>query len=588
MTRTPFVKVLFALTLLASAASGRGKYWVFFADKHLLSRADSVSALARFRQALTDRCLRRRAKVLPPERLVDWRDLPVWEGYVRAVEQMGAKIIHTTRWFNGVSVVAEDSVIAEIRRLPFVKDVRAVALGRREPEPIPEDTAYGLSAKQLWVENIPPLHAAGFDGDGVLVCITDTGFNPDHIAFAGADVVATWDFVSGDSVVDWQEGDPAGVPSHGSFCWSLLGGKVDGVMCGVAPGASFLLARTEDIGSETPAEEDNWVAAMEWADSLGADVISVSLGYSDWYLPSDMDGDTPVITAAADRAAYLGIAVFAAAGNSGATGYGTLTAPGDGDSVVTVGACDEEGFRAAFSSRGPTADGRTKPDILALGVTAYGADGMSDDGFRYGSGTSAATPIAAGVGALLLQIKPSLDPIALRRSLRMTASNPTAPNNDIGWGIIDAKAAAAYPANDTAVLILEAGWNLIALPVADTVPAEALPIIPPVYTFSCSTFVPVDTLVPGVGYFVLCPTDTFAVLCGNPITELEIHLRRGWNLVGGLSRRTFADELGAGSAVPHLFGYSASLGGYFPDKSAPPGCGRWVFSEEETTLMLSE
>ncbi len=580
------LRLLTILSILCGIAFGQGKYWIFFTDKGLFSKSDSIAALDDAKNSLTERCLARRAKVLPQNKIVSWRDVPVCEKYVREIEQTGVKIVHRTKWFDGVSVYADKTVLERISNFSFVSEIRPVAVGRRKTFPAVDDSDYGAAATQLYAEGVPKLHKIGADGSGVLICITDTGFNPEHIAFADMDIVAKWDFVSGDSIVDYEDGDPGGVQSHGSLCLSILGGFLAGTFSGVAPGASFLLARTEDIGSETPVEEDNWVAAMEWADSIGADVISTSLGYYDWYDFSDMDGDTPVITAGADMAAYLGIAVFVAAGNSGPA-YGSLTAPGDADSAITVGAADNSGVVAAFSSRGPTYDGRTKPDIIAPGVATFGVDGMSDSLFRYGSGTSMATPMAAGAGALLLQLRPSTDPIQLRNALRLTAANATSPNNDSGWGMLDATAAAAYPINDTAIVALEAGWNLISVPADTFVLASSLPIIEPAYTFAESIFVAVDTLFTGRGYFVFCTTDTFAVIIGEPITELTVNLQRGWNLVGGLSRRTFIDEYLDVFWSSFLYGYTSGSG-YFLTKSVAPGQGVWLLSNENRTPLLDE
>ncbi|MCD6418784.1 S8 family serine peptidase [bacterium] len=579
-------RYLSIILIIFEIASAGGKYWVFFTDKGLFTRTDTITALANARQTLSQRCLLRRSKVLPPEKIVSIRDVPVCERYIRAVENAGAEIIHRTKWFNGVSVRADEGVLNRISKLPFVKKIRPVAVGRRKILPPPDENDYGAARNQLVAENVQKLHEIGVDGSGVLISIHDTGFNPEHIAFSDMDIVAMWDFVSGDSVVDYEDGDPGGVQSHGSFCLSLLGGFIEDTFSGVAPGASFLLARTEDIGGEAPVEEDNWVAAVEWDDSCGADIISSSLGYYDWYDYSDMDGDTPIITAGADRAVYLGIAVFTAAGNSG-PGVGSLVAPGDGDSVITVGACDNYGIVASFSSRGPTYDGRIKPDILAPGVACYGVDGMNDSLFRYGSGTSMATPMAAGVGALLLQIKPSTTPIQLRDALRSTAKNATSPDNERGWGLIDAAAAAAYPVNDTSLIALKEGWNLIAVPVDTFILASSLPIVEPAYTYAESIYITVDTLVPGRGYFVLSSSDTFAVVIGEKITSLPVQLKYGWNLVGGLSRRTFIDEYLDVFWSFYLYGFDSDMG-YYLTKSIAPGQGVWLLSNEDRTPILSE
>ncbi len=583
-------KVIFTILLFLSFLFAQEKYWIYFSDKGLRTEQDTIIALEKTEKVLTNRCIFRRAKVLPPNKIVDWKDIPLCKYYIQRVESAGAKIVHISRWLNAVSVRANPDVLSKIADFPFVEKIDIVRKFHRKF--IPEDTTeysaeaiYGMSKEQLSFMDIPPLHKMGVFGDGVLLCITDTGFNRHHIAITHCDVEASYDFVSDDTVVDFQDGDDPAIVSHGTRCWSEIGGRVDSLYWGAAPNTSFLLARTEDIDTEWTVEEDNWAAAAEWADSLGADIISVSLGYYDWYSPDDMDGDTPVITAAADRAAYLGIAVFTASGNSGPS-HQTLVAPGDGDSVITVGACDGKGNLASFSSRGPTADGRTKPDILAHGVGTVCADGMHDSLFSPSSGTSMATPMAAGVGALLLSLRQSLTPMDLLHILRETADNCISPNADYGWGIINARAAAAYPFNDSSFVYFERGWNIIALPVDTAIPANILPTNPTVYSFEGSTFMSVDTLTPGEGYFAFFTDDTFAILFGRPITELDIELRRGWNLIGGLSRTIFTTELEISPLTDKFFISKNDC--YDLSKGLIPSRGGWFYATYDHSVHLVE
>ncbi|RKZ32833.1 hypothetical protein DRQ33_05205, partial [bacterium] len=553
-------KYLLTLILIFGIVYGDSKYWVFFEDKGLQSAQDSIQALQNTKRMLTDRALKRRAKVLPKNSLVDWKDIPVCHRYVQEIQSLGIEIVHTSRWFNAVSVRGEPEQLSQIASLSYVDKIVPVKSFRRKFIPVVEETyvddeIYGISKQQLSFMNVPPVHNMGIYGDGVLLCITDTGFNLEHIALAHCEVASQFDFVSNDSIVSWEEGDHERIESHGTKCWSEIGGKLDSIYWGVAPNSSFLLARTEDIDTEWVIEEDNWVSAAEWADSLGADIISVSLGYYYWYSPEDFDGDTPIITAAADRAAYLGIAVFSAAGNNGSGGvYRTIIAPGDGDSVITVGACNQYGQLAGFSSRGPTADGRIKPDILAHGVGTMCADG--DSGFTPASGTSMATPMAAGLAALILQIKPSLTPIQLRHILTITATNCILPDSAEGWGIADARAAAAYPLDDSSWIFFHRGWNIFANPVNNPISIDELPVEPFAYAFWESVFVETDTIIPGKGYFVYSSSDTFAIIQGEPITELDIQLTRGWNLLGGLSRRTFTYELETAPITDKFFIYT--------------------------------
>jgi hypothetical protein len=231
--------------------------------------------------------------------------------------------------------------------------------------------------------------------------------------------------------------------------WSLLGANDPGNIVGVAPDAAYILAKTEDVRSETRAEEDNWVAALEWADSLGATVVSSSLGYLEFddgwaYPPDSLNGDVAVTTVAADAAAARGITVVTAAGNRG-PGFRTLITPGDGDSVITAGAEDSLGALASFSSRGPTADGRLKPDLVAPGVQVFVVDPFSGSGFARINGTSAATPLIAGTAALLQQLHPTYSPIDVRTALSRYADGAATPDSLRGWGRPDAARSTLFP-----------------------------------------------------------------------------------------------------------------------------------------------
>ncbi len=205
---------------------------------------------------------------------------------------------------------------------------------------------------------------------------------------------------------------------------------------------------TEDSRSETPVEEDNWAAAAEWAESLGVDVISSSLAYSRFdfpytsYTDRDMDGATAVTTIAATMAAARGVVVVNSAGNAGFDpARNTLVAPADGVQVVSAGAVDRAGLRAPFSSVGPTADGRIKPDVAALGVAVKVATLTTVGSYGFASGTSFSCPLTTGVVALLLEAHPAYTVDDVLLALRSTSSQTAAPDNLLGWGILDAVAA---------------------------------------------------------------------------------------------------------------------------------------------------
>jgi subtilisin family serine protease len=258
-------------------------------------------------------------------------------------------------------------------------------------------------------------------------------------------IIAAYDFVNHDPNVG-NQGD-MGEGSHGTATLSIIGGFKEGQLIGPAYGANFILAKTENTDSETPVEEDNWIAGVEWADSIGVDVTSTSLSYLDYDSPftsytwQDMDGNTALITIAADLAAGKGIVVVNAASNNGLnTSHNTLGAPADGDSVFTIGAVTSSGTRSSFSSVGPTFDGRIKPDLMAMGSNVYHA-GSTGNSYFSGSGTSFSCPLAAGVCALILQKNPSLTPMQVLQLLRSTATQSNNPDNLYGWGIINALSA---------------------------------------------------------------------------------------------------------------------------------------------------
>jgi subtilisin family serine protease len=310
----------------------------------------------------------------------------------------------------------------------------------------------GLSLRQLEQMNATAVHDSGYIGTGVLIALLDEGFNfhDKHQALRNQIVPPGFsrDFVDGDTVV--TDTTRLTMFEHGTWTLGLLAGYLPGIYLGSAYGATVALARTERDGSETPSEMLYWSQGAEWADSLGADVISSSVGYNSFdspfpsLKPSDLDGHTSEITRAAEIAASKGILVVNAVGNGGSAAPLRLVAPADvnGDSLIAAGAVDSFGNVPSFSSRGPTADGRIKPDLAARGVHAWliAATGPPDV-YTQGDGSSFAAPLIAGLAACLLEARPSWTPTEVIRSLRETASNICAPDNSQGWGIPDGLAA---------------------------------------------------------------------------------------------------------------------------------------------------
>jgi subtilisin family serine protease len=425
--------------------------WVLFTDKGIRSDGDFARARAQAEAALTKSARERRAAIADGH-LVDYLDLPVPADYLQAVAATGARLRHPSRWLNAVSVQATWSELQAIAALPQASRVLPVARGRRSPlpdsPPEPFSSAqsgthllsYGPSLAQLEELQVANAHDLGYSGDGVLVCMLDTGFFKAHESFDAIQMsgrlVAERDFIQGDLNTQNQAGDPPTQHNHGTYTWSALGGEMAGELYGPAYGATFAIAKTEDVSDETPIEEDHWLAASEWADSLGADVISSSLGYLDWYEYSDMDGNTAVTTVAADIAASRNIVVATAAGNEGMSSWHYIIAPADGDSVLAVGAVNSENEVADFSSHGPSFDGRTKPEVVARGVSTHCATTLSKSTYGDVSGTSLATPLVGGAAALVIEAHPTWSAWRVRQALIRTADTFATPDNRRGYGRI--------------------------------------------------------------------------------------------------------------------------------------------------------
>jgi subtilisin family serine protease len=455
-------------TMATSASAGTAaplRVWVYFRDKGESGQGSLAAALANTRQTLAAHAAWRRAKVRPQASLVDYEDLPVSTTYADLVKDRTIRVRTVSRWLNALSVEASPDQVWTLAALDAVEKLDVVRAFRRtgpdepaEPAAFPasrigveaaaaRNPIYGQAFSQLDQINVPALHRQGLSGRDVVVCLLDVGFRWDHEVFRMSRLIRQWDFVFGDADVRQDAANPNDFSdAHGTATWSLLGGFKFGTMMGPAFGADILLGKTEVGSSETPIEEDYWAAGIEWAESLGAEVVSSSLGYTDWYTFKDMDGKTAITTKAANRAVSLGVVVVNAAGNERRNAWAHIIAPADGYGVIAVGAVDAAGKIASFSSPGPTYDGRIKPEVCAFGVNNWIAAKATDGGDTYvtGSGTSYATPLVAGAAALLLEAHRDWTPAQVRDALMKTAVNAAAPNNDYGWGIIDAAAAATY------------------------------------------------------------------------------------------------------------------------------------------------
>ncbi len=423
---------------------------------------------------------------------MDYADLPVDEGYARTVAAHGATIRQRSRWFNAVSAFATPEQIVQLTAIPFVTEIdligryrndrtveqpREVAPGEAHSPLLKTDSPnaldYGASLAQVSLLNIPAVHNAGNAAEGIIIGVFDNGFRLlSHQAFDSLKIIGTRDFV--DHKTSVVPNNPSlSFGNHGINTLSTIGGFKPGSLIGPAFRAKYILARTENDSSETPFEEDNWVAAIEWAESLGVQVTSTSLGFLIYDLPytswgwQDMNGRTTKITRAAAEAVRKGVIVVNSAGNNGIaanTSRNTLNAPADADSVLTVGAVTPSGLRASFSSVGPTTSipPHIKPDVMATGTSIWAASGSNPAGYTQIQGTSFSCPLAAGVAALVLKAHPAATAMQVINALKMTASRASTPDNRFGWGIIDAVKAVNYlsPADTGGLPTLPSAYRL--------------------------------------------------------------------------------------------------------------------------------
>ncbi len=467
----------FSLSLLIfffitfGSSIGAEKYRVFFKDKgeELLQNTDELysKALA----SVSARSILRRSKVLAPDSIVNYEDVPICSEYVNRIAGLGAKVLLELKWLNCVVIEAEETVVKKIRQLPFVKQVQKTGEKVAKGLVFENDLAsqknssfqnillssetksnYGNSFNQLEMLNIPFLHSLGITGDSVIIGVIDTGFRwKVHNAFRGINVLAEYDFLNQDTITANETQDTTIQDLHGSMVLSVLAGKSYGNLIGSAPNSIFVLAKTEDLRREVRFEEDCFARAVEWMDSIGVDIITSSLGYLNFdstdisYTYNDLDGKTTLTSIYANKAFERGIVMVTAVGNKGPNPM-TLQTPSDAFGEIAIGAVDlTKDTVLKFSSRGPTADGRIKPDVCALGADVYSGVNDSADKYVYGKGTSMATPLVAGGIALLLSTFEELTPQKTREIVLANSSMASVPNNDIGYGVPDfAKTALEY------------------------------------------------------------------------------------------------------------------------------------------------
>lgn len=447
--------IIYALSNLAA----QEKYLIYFKDKGSLSKRvltqSSLEALAK--ATLSKKSIERRKKTLGTNYFTK-EDFPIDKNYLQKFSDLNVQIVNKLKWFNAVSAYLTDEQVQDLQNLNFIKKIQKVKTliykkniqenFEKELNKNSSDTSiynYGSSFSQNNLSDIPQVHELGFAGQDVIIGLLDSGFDwKNRKCFQRVKVLAEHDFVNSDTVTN------NGAYGHGTAVFSILAGFDEGELIGPAFDAKFLLAKTEYVPTETHIEEDNYAAALEWMDSIGVDITSSSLGYNEFdkgeesYTYENMDGKTTIVTKAAEKAFSKGIVVITSAGNEGNKKWRYITAPADGFNVIAVGAVSNDSVITYFSSQGPTADGRIKPEVVAQGQNVY-HEAWYSDGYSSGSGTSYSAPIVAGIAGQLLSAYPFLKNTQVRNILLEASDSVTTPNNKYGYGLLSSLRAITFP-----------------------------------------------------------------------------------------------------------------------------------------------
>lgn len=396
MNRISGLVFLIILLIPSAGLNAQKRYWIFLTDK----TGVEFDPYSYFDAAAIHK---RELKNIP---LSEYTDLPLRSDYKEKIKDIAGDLGKESRWFNAVAVNADKNTLQKIKSLPFVTDCQEISMYSIETkDSFDPEINYNndeLRESQLNEFGAKYFEDKGIDGSGVRIAIFDGGFpgvdkSPlfQHIRESGR-IIATWDFVKNrEFVYDYS--------SHGTSVLTCIAGILDGKKFGLASGAEFLLARTE-VTREVFSEEENWLAAVEWADKNGADIISSSLGYTfNRYFPRQMDGRSTLVTRSANMAASKGMLVINAAGNDGDKPWEVVGAPADADSVLSIGGISpDNGYHIKFSSYGPTYDGRMKPNLSAFGQVST----STQKKIHVAYGTSFSTPLVSGFAACVMQMHP--------------------------------------------------------------------------------------------------------------------------------------------------------------------------------------
>ncbi|WP_167613813.1 S8 family serine peptidase [Maribellus sediminis] len=474
-----FVLLIFALVLMFSSKA-QNYYWIGFADKN-----HSAYSLDAPDDYLSERAIQRREKQNIP---IDSLDLPVNSIYIDSILKVAdVELVHASKWLNGITVKSRvDSVEIQFPELAFVREVQRTKPnrtlksvsnkfgGESEFELTNIDTSYyGESVHQVGMMEGEFLHNSGYKGEGLHIAVLDAGFyKADELPafdslWANGQILGTRDFVNPNSDIFAEN-------YHGMSVLSTMGGNMPGQLIGTAPHAKYWLLRSEDAPTEYIIEEDNWVVAAEFADSVGADIINSSLGYYEFDDPSanhtyaDMDGHTTRVTRGANIAASKGMLVFTSAGNERRDPWFRIIAPSDGDKVIGVGAVDKDLQPASFTSAGPASDGDVKPNLAAMGVRSIAQ--LSSGSIGQINGTSFSSPILAGMAACLWQRYPNKTAVEIKVALQKSGDRYFSPDSLLGYGIPNMRTASVIldPLSVTTV-DSNSNWQVYPNPFSDRI-----------------------------------------------------------------------------------------------------------------------
>jgi hypothetical protein len=454
MRKLSIILLCIALSFNSLFAQSPAKYWVQFTDKK-----GSLYSIERPEEFLSTRAIENRKRY---NIRIEETDIPVNPHYISTVMALdsGMMLFTRSKWLNGITIYSQlDSIQSMVEQLPFVKHCEKTITMKKPENPykerfyytpkeaskvieqsINDELDYGKGREQLRVNNVHWLHRMGFKGEGMVMMIMDAGFqNADTLRhfkkiFEENRILGGRNFVLPGNTIFRKE-------SHGTMVFSCIAANISGELIGSAPNVMAYFAVTEDSRSENTVEEDNWVAGVEWADSLGCKVLNSSLGYTKFddtlrkRTFTDLNGETSRASRAATIAASKGMLICNSAGNEGQKKWKHIGSPADAKDILSVGAVNDQGVKAPFSSFGPTADGRVKPDAVAVGEGTWVGNPFGRT--TRANGTSFSSPILSGMVVCLWQAFPAKTNAEIMDAIRKSGAQYSHPDDALGYGITD-------------------------------------------------------------------------------------------------------------------------------------------------------